>query len=112
MPSPGTVGDWPAKRKAWILSAITSMVCSLLSVRYVYLLTLAEFDTSIALYTDDRLSRFLNTFFVTSMVLDLIVGLIEYPAQIGLLTGWFHHIMYIGLASWTLVGNFSRVAGE
>ena len=110
--SPSIVGAWPPKRKAWIISAVTSFLCSLLSAKYVYLLTLAEFDTSAALYTDDRLSRFMTTFFTMSMVLDLSVGMIEYRSQIQLLSGWVHHIMYIGLASWTLIGNFSRVSGE
>jgi hypothetical protein len=47
------------------------------------------------LYTDDRLSRFLCAWFLTFLVLDLAVGVLDYPKDIGMLTGWVHHTAYI-----------------
>ncbi|WVQ98925.1 hypothetical protein IAU59_006056 [Kwoniella sp. CBS 9459] len=39
----------------------------------------------------------------------LLVGYLRYPAQVGLLTGWIHHIVYIGLMVHLLNSRLSPV---
>jgi len=96
------------KRKAWILSVLCALGMSLGSIPYVWTLaTEHTFDTSKMVYADDRLSLFIMAFFMTFLVLDLAVGLRHYAGEIGLLTGWFHHCLYMGMCAWAVVNGIS-----
>jgi hypothetical protein len=43
--------------------------------------------------------------------LDLAVGVIDYPKQIEVLTGWVHHSIYIALCMWALRAHFTGASG-
>jgi hypothetical protein len=51
----------------------------------------------VSVLSDTRLDRFICTFFGTFCCLDLIFGIVFYPKQLDLLTGWVHHSMYLWL---------------
>ncbi len=96
------------KRKAWILSVLCAVGMSLGSIPYVWkLATEHAFVTSEMVYADDRLSVFIMAFFMTFLVLDLAIGLGHYAGEIGLLTGWFHHCLYMGMCVWAVVNGIS-----
>eukprot|EP00624_Nannochloropsis_granulata_P001917 evm.model.NODE_19166_length_72781_cov_34.074345.14 len=96
------------KRKAWILSVLCAVGMSLGSIPYVWkLATEHAFVTSEMVYADDRLSLFIMAFFMTFLVLDLAIGLGHYAGEIGLLTGWFHHCLYMGMCVWAVVNGIS-----
>jgi len=42
------------------------------------------------------LSIAINIFFGCYLVLDLVIGSIYYRSEIGMITGWIHHLCYIG----------------
>jgi len=50
-----------------------------------------------ALLRETRTDSFLCTFFGAYCVLDLAIGSVVYPQYVDLLTGWVHHIAYLGL---------------
>lgn len=64
------------KRQAWILSALTSMPAATLSFAHVRRLLGKDGWASVGtfVFTDDRLARFLCTFFAAFLVLDLVLG--------------------------------------
>jgi hypothetical protein len=94
------------KQVAWILSAITSLTCSTLSFYHVHKLAVHNWDINTLIFTDDRLSRFTICFFITYLVLDLVFGVMHYREHVQLLSGWLHHIFYIGTLVWALSSHF------
>lgn len=42
-------------------------------------------------------ARAVALFFAAQMILDLTIGMIDYPQEVYLLTGWIHHTVYLGL---------------
>jgi len=98
----------PTKRKAWIMSVLCSLGMSLGSLPYVYrLVYIHGFDTGKMVYADDRLSVFVMSFFMTFLVLDIVVGLRIYPSEISFLTGWFHHSLYMCACLWAMIHQIS-----
>lgn len=56
------------KKRAWVLSTVSSLGCSLGSVPYAYKAIASGFDTSTFAYQDDPFSRRLVAFFLTFLV--------------------------------------------
>lgn len=54
------------------------------------------FDVRV-MVVDTRINRFICTFFGTFCLLDIAYGMLFYPKQIDLLTGWVHHSVYLWL---------------
>lgn len=85
------------RRRAWIFTFMSSVTISLLSLPYVYSLIFeSKFDLSqhpVQQYP--LLDVALNTFFITYLILDLLIGMIHYPKEIYLLSGWIHHLLYV-----------------
>lgn len=50
-----------------------------------------------ALLRNTRYNSFICTFFGTFCFLDIVYGVLFYPKQIDLLTGWVHHSVYLWL---------------
>lgn len=92
------------KRKAWLLTLMCSLGMSLGSVPYVWrLATQHGFVTAPFVYADDRLSLLVMAWFMCFLVLDLAVGVLQYPREIGFLTGYFHHTLYMAMCVWAVV---------
>lgn len=101
-------GDLPPKRRGWIMSNVSSLTCSLVSIKHAVAFLASGCDAS-TLYTADAFSDFITTFFVTYLLIDLVVGSLDYPTEVDLLTGWIHHTVYIMLCSWGVLGRFTVV---
>ena len=88
------------KRAAWVLTLLTAWLiapCSFPYVRdYVW-----NWDEA-ANFTADPLSRFLVTFFLTFLVMDIVCCQLHYKNEMGFVEGWFHHSCYLGFFGWLL----------
>ena len=97
-----------AKRKAWVLSVLCSFGMSLGSLPYVWrLATEHQWVTKPLVYADDSLSLFVMAWFMSFLVLDIAIGLQHYRKEIGFLTGWFHHSLYMAMCVWAVVNGIT-----
>jgi hypothetical protein len=93
-----------AKRKAWLLTLMCSLGMSLGSAPYVWALATEHgFVTAPFVYGDDALSLLVMAWFMCFLVLDLLLGVFQYPKEIGVLTGYFHHTLYMAMCVWAVV---------
>ncbi|KAI8928714.1 hypothetical protein BC831DRAFT_447144 [Entophlyctis helioformis] len=112
-----TVAALPAafpttKQKSWVLSlaASTAIVLGGLPL-FVEFLSLSSTQTIHDLPgRDSQWANNLAMVFVGFLAADLVVGRAQYPDQIGLLTGWVHHMAYvlvvINCIKYEIVGGF------
>lgn len=97
-----------AKRKAWLLTLMCSLGMSLGSMPYVWrLATEHGFVTAPFVYSDDWLSLLVMAWFMAFLVLDLLMGVVQYPKEIGFLTGYFHHTLYMAMCVWAVVNRIT-----
>ncbi|OCF71661.1 hypothetical protein I204_07721 [Kwoniella mangroviensis CBS 8886] len=88
------------RKKAYILSSISSCTMTILSIPFfLSYLTNGLKETFEAGQEGwmGQMGWFGAVFFGVYLFADLTVGYLKYPSQVGLLTGWIHHIVYIGL---------------
>ncbi|KAJ6452113.1 hypothetical protein C8R45DRAFT_1223669 [Mycena sanguinolenta] len=85
--------SFPALRqRAWILTAVASFVMTSASVPYVWdYLTRGGVES----VTPRPWAVDVNRFFQAYLTADMLCGFLSYRSQIGLLTGWIHHLVYI-----------------
>lgn len=48
-----------------------------------------------------------TAFFMSFLVVDLVIGVVFYRSKIELLTGWIHHITYLCLLTWSIRNQFT-----
>lgn len=84
------------KQRAWIITLTISLILSFyglyMFIKFIYNQFSIEFLLNYKLSYFEMLSHHL---FSSYLLLDLVIGLIDYPKQINLMTGWVHHIMYL-----------------
>ncbi|ORX33755.1 hypothetical protein BD324DRAFT_584583 [Kockovaella imperatae] len=88
------------RKRAYILSVISSSIMSSVSLPYVYLYLRYGLHGAYKMSQNgwlEELGRFATAFFGTYLFADLTLGYLMYKSEIGLLTGWVHHTVYIGL---------------
>ncbi|ORY28305.1 hypothetical protein BCR39DRAFT_535393 [Naematelia encephala] len=88
------------KQRAYILSTISATTMSIISVPFVW--TYIVYGLQEVLKAGGEgwmyvLGKVGVVFFATYLTSDLLVGYFKYRSQVGLLTGWVHHICYIAL---------------
>eukprot|EP00043_Microstomoeca_roanoka_P022074 m.255991 g.255991 ORF g.255991 m.255991 type:complete len:251 (-) comp20679_c0_seq1:207-959(-) len=93
---------------SWFLSSVVAAVQSFLGLMYAVDFLRIPFDPNTT-WSDDRISRFSNTFFGVFMLLDLFLGAIFYPKYLDPLSGWVHHTYYVLLIVHLLNGRATRV---
>ena len=102
----GTRND---KKVAWILSLIVSVTEVFISLPTVYrFFNIQGGSTYPYVYRSDDMSRFAVIVFISFMIMDLVLGNIFYQKRIDILSGYFHHIFYLGLLSYSLQKGFSN----
>ncbi|KAJ7017632.1 hypothetical protein C8F04DRAFT_1332941 [Mycena alexandri] len=86
-----------ARQRAWILTTIASAIMTLASLPFVhdYALALRAGGgvEEVQLRTDAAVA--VNRFFQAYLAADMFIGGLYYRAQIGFLTGWVHHAVYL-----------------
>mmetsp|Transcript_16523 Transcript_16523/g.48113 ORF Transcript_16523/g.48113 Transcript_16523/m.48113 type:complete len:245 (-) Transcript_16523:382-1116(-) len=94
------------------VSYAMSLTCALSMTLTGFLVAMPEiYDRGLdipVLLHHTRADRFICTFFGTYCVFDLAVGMVVYPKQVDLLTGWVHHGAYLGLMAYL---HYFHIAG-
>ncbi|KAI9502548.1 hypothetical protein GGI25_005067 [Coemansia spiralis] len=85
------------KQLAWVLTFATCVVVTLGSIKYVLPAFSHGFDVT-QLVLSDPFSLVLLGFFFSYLVWDLVLGILYYRSTIAVLTGYIHHLFYIGLS--------------
>ncbi|CAO3632505.1 unnamed protein product [Cunninghamella blakesleeana] len=97
------------RQKAYVFSLLSSFLTSIGSLPLVYQVLFIKRGNILNLLdtTYETWSLVTTVFFMTFLVLDLSIGSILYRKQIGLLTGWIHHITYLGLLFWVMKKRYT-----
>ncbi|WRT67320.1 uncharacterized protein IL334_004290 [Kwoniella shivajii] len=98
------------RKRAYVLSSISSFTMTLLSIplfgSYLLYGLKDTFEYAQGGWMGNW-TRFAVVFFATYLFADvslsfLTIGYVKYPSQVGLLTGWIHHTVYIGMMIYLL----------
>lgn len=84
------------KKRSWIITFLSCVFLSLYGIMGMYTFAKTNFDMNelISVNTiNDHI--FPHRMFASYMIADLVIGVVEYPDQFGLVTGWIHHTMYL-----------------
>ncbi|CAO3662727.1 hypothetical protein CU097_007868 [Rhizopus azygosporus] len=91
---------------AYVCTLLSSFITSVSSIPLVYTL----FRSNLTRVLDYRTWTVqITVFFMTFLVIDLMIGSLFYPKKIGLLTGWIHHIVYIGVLTWAISQGYCSI---
>ncbi|KAI9303864.1 hypothetical protein BJ944DRAFT_267699 [Cunninghamella echinulata] len=91
------------RQKAYVFSLLSSFLTSLGSLPLVYQVLWVQPGNIYAIILEwEKWSLITTVFFMTFLSIDLIVGSLLYRKQIGMLTGWIHHLTYLGLLVWVI----------
>jgi len=82
------------KQLSWILTTVASATMTLVSIPFVWDYVSSGGDVK-SVRTLSSLTYATTRMFQAYLVSDLIMGSIYYRNQLMLLTGWFHHILYV-----------------
>lgn len=100
-----------AKAKSWILSILVSTVMWMLSIKVIIdMINYGKWSLEF-LEDNSAIGVFQCVMFIVFLFFDLIVGCMDYYDQIQLLTGWIHHIVYLGICAHCLNANFANAFG-
>ncbi|KAL0565082.1 hypothetical protein V5O48_016953 [Marasmius crinis-equi] len=104
-----------AKQNSWIITTIASAVMTVCSLPFVWDFIVGSLESQwgwrfwkdageglkgVEMRTTLALAA--NRFFQSYLLADLIAGSIYYRSQIHLLTGWMHHIIYVGIVEFAI----------
>ncbi|KAJ7836905.1 hypothetical protein B0H14DRAFT_1119251 [Mycena olivaceomarginata] len=95
------------RQRAWILTTIAAAVMTFASLPFVLDYVKRGGVGGVLPRTDVAIA--MNRFFQAYLTADLAVGFLFYRAQVGFLTGWVHHVVYIGIVEVAVRGGWARV---
>lgn len=96
------------REKAYVQTLLSSSITSTCSLPLVYeLLTNGGDLSQILVYR--TWTVVITTFFMTFLVMDLAIGVVFYRNKIELLTGWIHHITYLGTLTWAIYNQYTAI---
>ena len=103
------------KRMASAISLGNSAVCSILGIVYLFgkypnnrglpYFPMDKDALQTVIYGKDDFATLCCIFFGTSMVSDLVLGILFYRRHMGFLTGYFHHTMFSWLMIFAITSN-------
>jgi len=82
------------KQLSWILTTVVSATMTLVSIPFVWDYVASGGDVK-SVRTLSTLTYTTSRMFQAYLVSDLLMGGIYYRSQVGLLTGWIHHTVYM-----------------
>ncbi|KAI8076409.1 uncharacterized protein B0P05DRAFT_545763 [Gilbertella persicaria] len=96
------------RERAYVCTLMSSSVTSISSLPLVFtLISNGGNMTEILAYR--TWTVVITTFFMTFLVMDLCIGVMFYRNKIELLTGWIHHITYLGTLTWAIYQQYTSV---
>jgi hypothetical protein len=104
---------FPVKKLAWAISLINSFIMSVIGVFFLLdILPRIRMEwftclggTTSAMHGIDNFGVFTCVIFAVANVTDLILGLVFYPSELGLLTTYIHHTLYTWLMFFGVTKN-------
>ncbi|KAJ6564283.1 hypothetical protein B0H19DRAFT_1258742 [Mycena capillaripes] len=84
------------RQRAWVLTTIASAFMTLSSLPFIVDYATRGGVAGVQMRTDAAIA--VNRFFQAYLCADMVVGGLFYRAQINFLTGWVHHVVYLGIA--------------
>ncbi|KAG0187343.1 hypothetical protein DFQ28_006494 [Apophysomyces sp. BC1034] len=97
-----------ARQRAYVLSLLSSFVTAMSSIPLVVKMVYSR-DFEVLLKAESAWTLAITTFFLVFLILDLSVGAVFYRSQIGLLTGWTHHLIYIVTLFWVIQKHYTAI---
>lgn len=92
------------KQKTYIISIKNSLIMTLASVFYIYLFINSGFTLNFS--KDNTIfGHLIILYFMAYLIMDLAIGIYEYPKSLELLSGYIHHSIYIVISSLALYYN-------
>jgi hypothetical protein len=103
-----------AKRRlralSWLVVLLSSSVMTVAAMYYTYKVVVqhlllrqtTDIDVARWMESDETIGRGLSAGFLASLVADIALGLMYYPSEIHVLSGWIHHAVYAAILIWLL----------
>lgn len=96
------------RERAYVCTLLSSSITSTFSIPLVYqLLSNGGNLSEILVYR--TWTVLVTTFFMTFLIMDLVIGVVFYKNKIELLTGWIHHITYLCTLTWAIHNQYSSI---
>ncbi|KAL7330663.1 hypothetical protein PS15p_205574 [Mucor circinelloides] len=96
------------RERAYVCTLLSSSITSTCSIPLVYTL-LTNGGDLIEILAYRTWTVVATTFFMTFLITDLVIGVVFYRSKIELLTGWIHHITYLGTLTWAIHNQYTAV---
>lgn len=92
------------RQRAWIISLFSSSVLTLIGIYMATKIMLLKPGVPVwsLIWSDTGVVRIANGYFAVAMILDIVLGLMDYPKHLPILTCWIHHTFYLWLVYFTL----------
>ncbi|KAJ7667357.1 hypothetical protein B0H17DRAFT_990302, partial [Mycena rosella] len=97
-----------ARQTAWILTTIASGLMTAAALPFLADHIKARGDVGAVLLRTD-VACTVNRFFQAYLAADLLVGALAYRSQVGLLTGWVHHAVYLGITEIAIRNGWAHI---
>ncbi|KAJ7670062.1 hypothetical protein DFH06DRAFT_1372759, partial [Mycena polygramma] len=95
------------RQRAWVLTTLASAFMTLASLPFV-----ADYFLHggvAGVQARAGLAGAVNRFFQAYLVADMLLGALCYRAQINFLTGWVHHVVYVGITELAIRRGWAHV---
>ncbi|KAF5353697.1 hypothetical protein D9758_008682 [Tetrapyrgos nigripes] len=89
------------RKLSWIITSVASLVMTVQSIPFLYDYFMSGGSVK-SVRAAPTLAVAANRFFQAYLLADLTTGSFHYRSQINLLTGWIHHIVYIGIVEYAI----------
>ncbi|KAF5371445.1 hypothetical protein D9757_010013 [Collybiopsis confluens] len=96
------------KQKSWIITTVASFTVTVASLPFVWDYFAGWGDVK-AVRPFPEFAVLANRFFQAYLLADLSMGAIYYRSQVNLLTGWIHHVLYLGIIEYAIRQNWAHV---
>ncbi|KAF7968375.1 hypothetical protein HWV62_30865 [Athelia sp. TMB] len=96
------------KQRAWVLTTVAAAIMTGVSVPFVWDYAAGGADVR-AVRTLPALSYATCRVFQAYLIADLTMGVIYYREQVGALTGWFHHTLYLFVVNTALSRGWAHM---
>eukprot|EP00055_Hartaetosiga_balthica_P001011 m.138019 g.138019 ORF g.138019 m.138019 type:complete len:257 (+) comp12980_c0_seq1:147-917(+) len=80
--------------RAWFPTLIVAVISTYIGLPFALDILQNGFSLE-EMYVDSDRARFGVTFYIVFAITDIVLGVIFYPGELDILSGWIHHIMYV-----------------
>ncbi|KAF9035107.1 hypothetical protein BDP27DRAFT_1245511, partial [Rhodocollybia butyracea] len=96
------------KQNSWIITTISSCIMTFASAPFVWDYLAARGDVT-AVRAFPELAVTSSRFFQAYLLADMSIGAVHYRGQLNIVTGWFHHVLYLGIIEYAIYQKWAYV---